>query len=150
MVFVINPLCPIEPHFWNNMCHAIDREDLIPRWFSPEKDEVFDELKKIFRTKTRDEWFDQLSKADVPVGKVQDIDEVFSDPHMLQRQMVIEVDHPRRGKTKQIGFPIKFSDTPWQIQIPAALLGEHTEEVVSGLGYSQDEIDKMMEDGDIY
>ncbi len=143
-------LCPIEPHFWSNMCHAIDREDLIPRWFSPEKDEVFDELKQIFRTKTRDEWFDQLSKADVPVGKVQDIDEVFSDPHMLQRQMVIEVDHPRHGKMKQIGFPIKFSDTPWQIQIPAARLGEHTEEIVSGLGYSQDEINKMMENGDIY
>jgi len=143
-------LCPIEPHFWKNMCRAIDREDLIPRWFSPEKNEVFDELKQIFRTKTRDEWFDLLSKADVPVGKVLDIDEVFSDPHMLQRQMVVEVDHPRYGKMKQIGFPIKFSDTPWQIQIPAARLGEHTDEVVAGLGYSQDEINRLRENGDIY
>jgi len=143
-------LCPIEPHFWKNMCQALDREDLIGRWFTPEKDQLFDELRQIFRTRTRDEWFDLLSEADVPVGKVLDIDEVFSDPHMLQRQMVVEVDHPRHGRMKQIGFPIKFSDTPWQIRIPAARLGEHTEEIVTGLGYSQDEINRMMKNGDIY
>ncbi len=144
-------LCPIEPHFWNNMCHALDREDLISKWFSPDKDAVFDELRQIFRTKTSDEWFDLLSEADVPVGKVQDIDEAFSDPHVLHRRMVIEVEHPRHGKkVKQIGFPIKFSDTPWQLQIPPARLGEHTEEIVTGLGYSRDEINKMSEDGDIY
>jgi len=143
-------LCPLEPHFWKNLCTALGREDLIPRWFTPERDALFDELKQIFRTKTRDEWFDLLSKSDVPVGKVQEIDEVFSDPHMVHRGMVVEVDHPRCGKMKQIGFPIKFSDTPWQIQIPAARLGEHTEEVMSGLGYSREEIDKMLEQGDIY
>jgi crotonobetainyl-CoA:carnitine CoA-transferase CaiB-like acyl-CoA transferase len=143
-------LCPIEPHFWKNMCRAIGREDLVPRWFTPEKDALFDELRQIFRTKTRDEWFGLLSKADVPVGKVLDIDEVFSDPHVLQRQMVVEVDHPRQGRMRQIGFPIKFSDTPWQIQIPTARLGAHTDEVVTGLGYSQDEINQLRENGDIY
>jgi crotonobetainyl-CoA:carnitine CoA-transferase CaiB-like acyl-CoA transferase len=143
-------LCPIEPHFWKNMCRAIDREDLIPRWFAQEKDEVFDELRQIFRTKTRDEWFDLLSKADVPVGKVLDIDEVFSDPNVVQRKMVVEVEHPRYGKMRQIGFPIKFSDTPWQIKIPASRLGKHTDEIVIGLGYSQEEVNRLRENGDIH
>ncbi len=142
-------LCPLEPHFWQNMCRAIDREDLIARQYSQEQDEIFEELRPIFRNKTRDEWFDLLAKADVPVGKVMDVDEIFSEPHVIHRQMVVDVDHPRYGKMKQLGFPIKFSDTPWQIQIPPARLGEHTDEVVSGLGYSTEEIQKLREDGDV-
>ncbi|MBW1828936.1 MAG: CoA transferase [Deltaproteobacteria bacterium] len=142
-------LCPLEPHFWQNMCRAIDREDLIARQYSQEHDEIFEELRPIFRSKTRDEWFDLLARADVPVGKVMDVDEVFSEPNVIHRQMVVEVDHPRYGKMKQLGFPIKFSDTPWQIQVPPARLGEHTDEVVSALGYSPEEIKQMREDGDI-
>jgi len=142
-------LCPLEPHFWQNLCKALDREDLIVCLYDmgPRMDELYEELRKIFRTKTRDEWFELLSRADVPVGKVQDIDEVFSDPHVRHRQMVIEVDHPQYGKVKQIGFPVKLSDTPWKVRIPVALMGEHTSEVLSELGCSEDEINKLREEG---
>jgi crotonobetainyl-CoA:carnitine CoA-transferase CaiB-like acyl-CoA transferase len=145
-------LCPLEPHFWGNLCKALDREDLIVCLYDmgPRMEELYEELRGIFRTKTRDEWFELLSKADVPMGKVQDIDEVFSDPHVRHRQMVIEVDHPQYGKVKQIGFPVKLSDTPWKVRIPVALMGEHTGEVLSELGYSEDEINKLREEGVIY
>ena len=145
-------LNPLEPHFWQNLCKALGREDLIEHLYDmgPKMDEVYDELRGIFRTKTRDEWFELLSKADVPVGKVQDIDEVFSDPHVLHRQMLIEVDHPQHGKVKQIGFPVKLSDTPWKVRLPVALMGEHTGEVLSELGYSEDEINRLREEGVIY
>ena len=138
----------LEPHFWKRLCKKLNREDLIAKQYalSPVKEEVFDELKNIFLTKTRDEWFDILTEADVPVGKVLDIDETFSDPHMLHREMLIEVDHPRWGKAKQIGFPIKFSDTPWQLRIPAARLGDHTNEVLSELGYSPEQIQKLRQE----
>ncbi len=142
----------LEPHFWKKFCQTIEREDLIARQYaaSPAKEEVFAELRRIFLGKTRDEWFDTLVKADIPVGKVLDIDEAFSDPHLQDRGMVIEVDHPRWGKSKQIGFPIKFSDTPWQIRIPAACLGDHTDEVLAELGYTADEVERLRREGAIY
>ena len=123
-------------------------EDLISKQYapSPVKEEVFADLRTIFRTKTRDEWFDILCKADVPVGKVLNVDETFADPHMQHREMILEVDHPRWGKTKQIGFPIKFSDTPWEFRLPAARLGDHTNEVLSELGYSPEEIQKLRQE----
>jgi len=138
----------LEPHFWKRLCHTLNRKDLIAKQYapSPVKEKVFTELRTIFRTKTRDEWFDILTEADVPVGKVLDIDETFSDPHMQHREMLIEVDHPRYGKAKQIGFPIKFSGTPWQLRIPAARLGDHTDDVLSGLGYSAEEIRKLRQE----
>lgn len=145
-------LCSIEPRFWQNLCRALDREDLMPHEFapSPKKDEVFRELKQIFLTKTRDEWFDLLTKADVPVGKVLALDEVFRDPQVLHRQMLLEIDHPRFGKVNQVGIGIKLSDTPGEVRSLAARLGQHTDEVLTGLGYSQAEIERLRRDGVVY
>ncbi|MFO8101098.1 MAG: CaiB/BaiF CoA-transferase family protein [Dehalococcoidia bacterium] len=135
----------LEPHFWKRFCQAIGREDLIARQYapSPVREEVFAELRSIFLSKRRDEWFDILTAADVPAGKVLDVDEAFSGPQAQHREMLIEVDHPRAGKSRQIAFPIKFSDTPWQVRIPAARLGEHTNEVLTELGYPADEIERL-------
>lgn len=142
----------LEPHFWLKLCMVLDREDLVPYQYvsSPRKEEVFKELEQIFRTKDRDEWFKLLTEADVPAGKVLDVDEVFSDSNVLHRQMVFEYEHPRFGKMKQIGFPIKLSDTPWEFRFPAASVGEHTDEVLSGLGYTREDIDAWRQEGVIY
>lgn len=139
----------LEPHFWRKLCRAIDREDLIPSQYAPDpkRQEVFSELRRIFRTRPRDEWFELLTGADVPVGKVLGVDEAFSAENTAARQMIVEVDHPRYGKTKQIGFPIKFSDTPWEIRLGGARLGDHTDEVVSGLGYTSEEIRRLRQGG---
>jgi crotonobetainyl-CoA:carnitine CoA-transferase CaiB-like acyl-CoA transferase len=136
---------PLEPHFWQNMCHALEREDLAPHQFapSPKKEEIFNELKQNFQTRTRDEWFELLTKADVPVGKVLDLEEVFTDPHVLHRQMVLEIDDPELGRVKEIGFSIKLSDTPGQVRTLAPRLGQHTDEILSDLGYSQVEIENL-------
>ncbi len=144
-------VCPIEPRFWRNLCRALGREDYAPHQFDPnKKEELLTWLRQTFLTKSRDEWFEFLSKADVPVGKVLSLDELFSDPQVLHRQMVIEVDHPKFGKVKQIGISIKLSDTPGQVRSLAALLGQHTNEVMSGLGYSKSEIDGLRQQGVIY
>ncbi|MDQ3566481.1 MAG: CoA transferase, partial [Actinomycetota bacterium] len=56
------------------------------------------------------------------------------------REMMVEMDHPVEGKVKGLGIPVKLSETPGKIRRPAPLLGEHTEETLSGLGYSEEEI----------
>ena len=141
-------ICPIEPRFWGNMCRALGRDDLTPHEFapSPKKEEMLNDLKKIFLTKTRDEWFDLLTKADVPVGKILDVGEVFTDPQVVHRQMLVEVPHPKFGNVKQVGISIKLSDTPGKIRSLAVPLGRHTEETLSNLGYSKAEIQKLRQE----
>jgi crotonobetainyl-CoA:carnitine CoA-transferase CaiB-like acyl-CoA transferase len=141
-------ICPIEPRFWGNMCRALGRDDLTPHEFapSPKKEEMLNDLKKIFLTKTRDEWFDLLTKADVPVGKILDVGEVFTDPQVVHRQMLVEVPHPKFGNVKQVGISIKLSDTPGKIRSLAVPSGRHTEETLSNLGYSKAEIQKLRQE----
>ena len=83
-------------------------------------------LKDLFLTRTRDVWFEFLGPKDVPIGKVYTIDEAFNDPQVLHREMIIEVEHPTAGKIRQVGIPIKLSDTPGKVRSLPPLPGEHT------------------------
>lgn len=140
-----------EFKFWENLCRELGREDLIPYQFATgnEKEKISSELRQIFLTKTKDEWFEFLSLKDIPITPVLELDEVFSDPHVLQRQMVVEVDHPRLGKVKQVGIGTKLSETPGEIRNIAPLPGQHTEEILVDLGYSSEEIDSIRKAGAI-
>ncbi len=140
-----------EVKFWENLCRALEREDLIPYQFTTgnEKEKVVSQLRQIFLTKTKEEWFQLLSSKDIPITPVHELDEVFSDPQILHRRMVVEVDHPKLGKVKQVGIGIKFSETPGEIRSTAPLPGQHTEEILVDLGYSKDAIDSMKGTGAI-
>lgn len=142
----------IEPWFYANLCRAIGRDDLIPYQDAPKNkiEEIKQELKEIFRSKTRDEWYDLLSKTDVCVGKVLTLDEVEKDPNTAARKMIIEVDHPEIGKVKQVGIPIKLSDTPGKIRSLAPQKGQHTEDILKGLGYDEEKISELRKKGCIY
>jgi crotonobetainyl-CoA:carnitine CoA-transferase CaiB-like acyl-CoA transferase len=143
----------VETWFWENLCKAIGREDLKcfafnPAHFVHKSDdpkwiEADEELKKIFLTRTRDEWFDFLVKRDVPVGKVYSIEEIASDPQLLHRKMILELDHRKHGKVKQPGIAIKLSGTPGEVRTLAPYPGEHTGEVMQSLGYSKSEIESL-------
>jgi crotonobetainyl-CoA:carnitine CoA-transferase CaiB-like acyl-CoA transferase len=149
----------VEPAFWENLCRAINKEEFIPYCFAHEHtfqspqgekwDEIMSSLEQIFLTKTRDEWFDILRQYDVPVGKVYSIDESFSDPHVLHRRMVEEIEHSSLGTIKQIGIAVKLSDTAGKVRSLPPKLGEHTEEILKNLGYSEDRISKMRASGTI-
>jgi crotonobetainyl-CoA:carnitine CoA-transferase CaiB-like acyl-CoA transferase len=110
-------------------------------------EEVSSYLKQLFLTKNRDEWFEQMSPKSIFIGKVYSLDEVFTDPQVLHRQMVIEVEHPTEGKIKQVGIAIKLSDTPGTVRNLAPMLGEHTEETLAGLGYSEQRINELRQEG---
>jgi len=143
----------MEDWFWENLCRELGREDLIPygfrldqRYHRPEGEEwqkVSAFLEETFRTKTRDEWYELLSKKNIPVGKVYHLGEVFSDPQVKHRRMLIEMEHPEVGKVKQTGIAIKLSDTPGEVRSLPPLLGEHTDEVLGGLGYTEEQIQKL-------
>ncbi|HEX2277417.1 MAG: CoA transferase [Candidatus Tectomicrobia bacterium] len=141
----------IEPWFYANLCKAIGREDLLPCEFveGEQRDEIKDSLRATFKTRTRDEWFEILTRHDICVGKVYDLDETAQDPHLQARQMIVEVDHPGAGKVKQVGISVKLSETPGQIRFLAAPMGTHTEPVLTGLGYSREQIAELRAAGAI-
>ena len=94
-------------------------------------------INAVTRTEDRAEWFRRLQEAGVPCGPINTIDQVFSDPQVLHREMVVEIPHPTAGKVKLAGFPYKLSRTPAAITRHPPLLGEHTEAVLRDvLGYS--------------
>jgi crotonobetainyl-CoA:carnitine CoA-transferase CaiB-like acyl-CoA transferase len=141
----------IEPWFYANLCRAIGRDDLLPCEFvEAEQREVLKHtLSDIFQTKTRDEWFELLTRHDICVGKVYDLDETENDPHLRAREMIVEVDHPQAGKVKQVGISVKLSETPGQIRFLAAPMGVHTEEILTALGHSQEKIVELRAAGAI-
>jgi len=147
----------VEPWLWAKLCKEIGKEEFIPfDWLrertSKEDDdkqakEIFASLRKVFLSKTRDEWFETLGSKDVPIAKVCSLDDTFKDPQILHRQMVIEVEHPTEGKVKQMGISVKLSDTPGTVRRTAPTDGEHTDEILAGLGYSSEKIKELHEAG---
>jgi crotonobetainyl-CoA:carnitine CoA-transferase CaiB-like acyl-CoA transferase len=138
-----------EPWFWERLCRALGLEELIPfdqvvRPFSPfseKREEVTARLRETFLTKTREEWLEILHKADTCVAPVHtSMDEVLDDPQVKHRQMMVEVDDTVQGKIKQPGVAIKMSETPGRIRTLSPRHGQHTDEILKGLGYSEKEI----------
>jgi crotonobetainyl-CoA:carnitine CoA-transferase CaiB-like acyl-CoA transferase len=138
-----------EPWLWENFCKAIDRPDFVKfarkpdqfvRAANAEEVRAREEVEAIIRTRTRDEWYDFLVKADVCVGKVYEPEEVVTDPQVLARDMVVEMRHPVHGTVKQFGQPIKLSETPGTMRSAAPYSGEHTDRVLAELGMGAAEI----------
>ena len=101
-------------------------------------------LTKHFKKRTTAEWLALLERAGVPAGPVLSIREMHAHPQTIAREMVPEVEHPVAGKVQTIGLPVKFSKTPGKVAAPAPLFGQHTREVLAELGYSSDEIEKLI------
>jgi len=147
----------LEPWLWESLCREIGREDFIPfnmtRRPSPEEtekskwEEIFTHLRQLFLTKTRDEWFELMNHKNIPIGKVYSLDEVFADPQVLHRDMVVEVEDPTVGKIKQVGIAIKLSDTPGKVRSLPPSAGEHADEILTGLGYSVQRISELRQQG---
>jgi len=98
-------------------------------------------------TRTKAEWIAALDAAGVPVGLVHSVGEALTHPQTLARGMVVDQVHPEAGRTRALGCPLHFSDTPARVDRPAPLLGEHTREVLQETGYSAAEIDALIAQG---
>ena len=122
--------------FWQILCDVVGESQLgtDERYNSTaqrlkNRDEVDKLLEEKFRTKTKEEWVKLLHEAGVPAAPVNRIDEVFKDPQVLARDMLVEIDHPKCGKYKMIGNPVKVEGVDDEFR-PSPLLGEHTDEVL--------------------
>ncbi len=141
-----------EPWLWENFCKAIGRPDFAKysrladqfvRAANPEEIRAREEIEAVIRTRTRDEWYGFLVKQDVCVGKVYDVEEVFEDPQIRARQMVVETEHPEIGKVKEVGVAIKMLGTPGAVRRAAPYRGEHTDQVLKDLGLPPEEIQSL-------
>jgi len=99
-----------------------------------------DAIEAITRQQPRAHWLAVFDANDVPCGPINDYAQVFADPQVQARQMMVETDHPTLGRTRTLGSPIKMSSTPPDVTRRAPLLGEHTEQVLRETGYSHEEI----------
>ncbi|MEM5541137.1 CoA transferase [Sulfitobacter sp. AS92] len=94
---------------------------------------------------TTETWLDRMEKAALPAGPVNDILQMHADPQARARDMIVELDHPTAGRVETLGQPVKFSRTPGSVERASPLLGEHTREVLSELGFDSAKIDALIQ-----
>lgn len=124
-----------DPSFATNALRVNNRDHLIPL------------LEQRFAEKPSSEWLARLEAAGVPCGPVYDLAEVLADPQVQHRGMVQTMEHPLAGVIRQIGIPIKLSETPGALRLPPPLLGQHTDELLRWLGYQDAELSTLREKG---
>jgi crotonobetainyl-CoA:carnitine CoA-transferase CaiB-like acyl-CoA transferase len=104
-------------------------------------------IEEITTTKPTAHWVEKLDAAGVPGGPVYTYDQTLSDPHVKHRKMVWDIEHPVIGPMKTLGLPVKSSGDLTQIRKPAPLHGQHTEEVLRALGYSDAQVGGLVAEG---
>ncbi|HET7876197.1 MAG TPA: CoA transferase [Methylomirabilota bacterium] len=135
---------------WRPFCEAVGRPDLAddPRFATradrmANRKELSAILEQLFARRTVAQWMEALERADVLCSPVNDYPALVRDPQVLATGMITEQEHPRVGRFKTIGTPVRFEKTPGTIRRPAPALGEHTREVLRGVGYPEQELDAL-------
>jgi crotonobetainyl-CoA:carnitine CoA-transferase CaiB-like acyl-CoA transferase len=141
---------------WERIARVIGRPELAsdPR-FARNADRMRNtaELTALISERLRErpsaDWVRDFEAAGVPVGPVNRIGDMLADPQVAARNMVVEVDHPRAGRTRALGMPIKFGTGAADMTRPAPLFGQHSREILDALGYSSDEIAALERGGTV-
>jgi len=143
-------IASMEPWFYANLCRALDCEQYIGGQYERDKwPEMFEHFARTFKTRTRDEWWDILTRADICVGRMLTLDELESDPQVRARNMIVEVETGSGETVKQVGVSVKLSETPGSIRSLAPTLGQHSDAILADLGYSPQDVARWRADGAI-
>jgi crotonobetainyl-CoA:carnitine CoA-transferase CaiB-like acyl-CoA transferase len=104
-------------------------------------------IEAITAARPRGEWLALFDANDIPCGPINDYAQVFADPQVSARQMVVETAHPTLGRLRTLGSPIKMSATPPDVTRRAPMLGEHTDDILTGAGFTAEEIAALRQSG---
>jgi len=146
-----------EEKYWPLFCKVTGKEELLedPRFIEYEGrikngKELISIFDDVFTSKTRDEWLDLLLKNGLMFSPIQSIEEVLDDPQALANNYVVDFNHPDYGKVKIPGYPVHFSSFQAGTKCIAPKLGEHTDAVLLEMGYSDDIVQALKDEGVIY
>lgn len=139
---------------WPKICKAINKPAWVddPNYATPNArltrlNEVFDAIESWTMTKTKFEVMQICNPLDIPVGPILSMKEISEEESLRETGTIVEIDHPERGKYLSVGCPVKLSASPAEVK-RSPLLGEHTKEILrSELGYTDSELDEILESG---
>ncbi len=145
----------IEQHFWEHFCEVVGRPDLAGRgdWSASRMElasndgDLHEELVKVFRTRTREEWTAIFVDNDIAGAPYYPRDEVENAELFKAREMVVEQRWPGTGSLKMVGTPIKVAGQDFPIPTPAPEVGQHTAGVLAEIGYTEGQVRALMERG---
>ena len=139
---------------WEQLCRAIGREDLKEdeRFRAPwdrkaREEELAALLEETFSTQNTSHWLEMLDAAGVVAGPIYNMEQVYQDPQVLARDMLVDTKDPELGTIHNIGVPVKLSVTPGSIRRRAPALGEHSAEILMEHGFTESEVDGLLADG---
>jgi alpha-methylacyl-CoA racemase len=139
----------LEPKFWAAFCRGVGREDLAEHAFDPPGSDTHHVLEAIFAERTREQWRAFAAEYDCCLEPVLDLDEALDSDLVAARDMVVDLDQPGAERpVRLLGLPFKLSRTPGDPgRAPGPVLGEHTREVLAAAGYSDAEVEALLESG---
>lgn len=140
----------LEPKFWNRFCEIVDKPDWKARMLeqNPEKLAMYKkELEALFQAENQTHWIDLGVKYDLLINAIYELNEVEKDEHIKAREMIIEQEHPTAGKIKNIGIPLKFSETKAQPAWTPPLFGEDSKAILEELGIETEKVKDLIEKG---
>lgn len=134
----------LEPQFWVKLCEALGVPEYGARQFAEgdEQRAIIDHLEAIFLTRTREQWMTILEDLDACVGPVRNVAEAYDDPHLRARGMIVDVPLGEQV-VPAIGGPIRLTGAPSTVGVHAPGFGEHTDLVLTDLGYSDTDIKEL-------
>lgn len=137
----------LEPKFWKAFCDGVDRPDLLEHQFARPGSEGWGEVAKVFRSRSRDEWNAFNDEHDCCIEPILGVGEALESELVRERGMVVEFEQPGIGPVRQLGNPVRLSETPADTSGPAPAIGADTEAVLTGAGFSTDEVNELIESG---
>lgn len=151
-------IAPATPDMWLKLCRLLGLDELPgdPRFVTNQsrmqyREALRDVLESRLVTRTRLEWTRAMTELGIPAGPINDLADVFNDAQVRHCGLVEVVEHPALGPLKQVGLPIRMSDSPpTSVRLPPPMFGEHTERVLAEFGFPADEVATLVRDGVIY